>query len=353
MNSQRFETVVNLPLGHGAQPGELAFGELAGGGDGLLAELLGADVAVQVMPGLAVAHGADRGQRGAEVAALAKDAHFVEKTGGQHLLESLGDARVQHAAIRRFQREDAQGQGVVIRAPGSQMRRERPTAELPHFQRALDALGVARSKAGRGDRIDFGQPGVQRGPAEPGGLGVEFGAHGRIGLRQFGQAGLQRLEVEQGAADDQGLGAALANFLDKPARVRSELRRAIALRRVEDVEQVVHGLGALVSAGLGGADIHAAIDQRRVHADEFHGFAALSGLLDELQSRGGFAAGSRADEAENRLWGLLSHGFSARAGTGRRGRPGRSAARWGGRGCTGRRVRCAPYRAAGRSFLRA
>ena len=47
--------------------------------------------------------------------------------------------------------------------------------------------------------------------------------------------------------------------------------------------------------------------------------------------------------------GLLD-AISARAGTSRRVRVASSGARWGGHGCTGRRARCAPCRAAARSF---
>src|SRR5690606_30535593 len=45
-----------------AQPGELALGQLAGGGNGAFAEPGGVAGAVQVLPGLAIADGADRGQ---------------------------------------------------------------------------------------------------------------------------------------------------------------------------------------------------------------------------------------------------------------------------------------------------
>src|SRR5690606_29979898 len=81
-----------------AQPGELALGQLAGGGDGLVAEARRVAAAVEVLPGLAVADRADRGQvergrMGLQLRQRPQRAHLVEEAGGEHRVEAAGDAR--------------------------------------------------------------------------------------------------------------------------------------------------------------------------------------------------------------------------------------------------------------------
>src|SRR5690606_9493938 len=75
-----------------AQPGELALGELAGGEDRAVAEPGRGGRPVQVFPGLAVAHGADRRQlqwrrMPGELGQRAQGADLVEEALRQHGVE--------------------------------------------------------------------------------------------------------------------------------------------------------------------------------------------------------------------------------------------------------------------------
>jgi hypothetical protein len=95
---------------HAAQPGQLALGQLAGGGDAAFAQLAsGSPAAVQRLPGLAVAHAAHRRQVGVQVAARAQRAHLVQQARRQHGVKALGDALMQPGAVLRLQRKSGQG----------------------------------------------------------------------------------------------------------------------------------------------------------------------------------------------------------------------------------------------------
>jgi hypothetical protein len=80
---------------------------------------------------------------------------------------------------------------------------QRLAGNLPHLQGALDALAVAGRQALGGDRVHLGQQGVHGGPADVGGLGIQRGAHLRVGGRHLVQSLKQRLEVQHGAAHQQ------------------------------------------------------------------------------------------------------------------------------------------------------
>jgi len=51
-------------------------------------------------------------------------------------------------------------------------------------------------------------------------------------------------------------------------RIRDEARRRVRLRGIDDVDQVMRHLRALVERRLGGADVHAAIYLRRIDGDD-------------------------------------------------------------------------------------
>ena len=157
-----------------------------------------------------------------------------------------------------------------VARPGVVPGRQGLAGEPPDFERALDALRVGRRQARGGGRVDAGKLGMQRRPAARGGLGIDARAHPGIGLGHGVQAFAQGLEVQHRAADQQGQVSALRDLVDEPPRVGHEARRGIGLRRIEDVDQVVRHLGALGSAGLGGADVHAAVDEGRIDADDLH-----------------------------------------------------------------------------------
>jgi len=56
-----------------------------------------------------------------------------------------------------------------------------------------------------------------------------------------------------------------------------EVGGAVTLQRIEDVDQVVRHLREFGRGGLGGADVHAAVNQRRVDADDLHRPALRNG----------------------------------------------------------------------------
>ena len=202
----------------------------------------------------------------------------------------------------------------ALRALAPVERRHRFTAEQADLERALDALRVQRRQAGSGLRIQRGQPRVHRGPAVAGGLGIELRAQRRIGLRQLGQAVEQRLEIKHRAADQQRPRAAGLDLGHQAQRVADELRRRVARGRLEDVDQVMRHRGEFFRRRLGGADVHAAVHQRGVDADDLHRLATR----DRERGRR-LAAARRPGEAQRpqRRW-RAGRGGSGRCGRHRR-----------------------------------
>jgi hypothetical protein len=66
---------------------------------------------------------------------------------------------------------------------------------------------------------------------------------------------------------------ARADVVHELRGVFRELRGAVVLCRFEDVDQVMRHALALFTRGLGGADVHAAINIRAVHADDLYRLA--------------------------------------------------------------------------------
>jgi hypothetical protein len=89
--------------------------------------------------------------------------------------------------------------------------------------------------------------------------------------------------------------AAAVDIVDQARRVGRELRGRVGLARVEDVDQVVRQRGTLGHARLGGADVHAAVDQRRIDADDFQRHA-----FGQRQRDRALAAGGRPGQADPR-----------------------------------------------------
>ncbi len=111
-----------------------------------------------------------------------------------------------------------------------------------------------------------------------------------------------------------------ADLAHQPDRIGAELRSGIAFFRADEVDQVMGAAGLLGGAGLGGTDVHVAIDQRRIDADDFH-----RQLLRQGQRAGGLATGGRAEQQQG--------GWQPSRG-GSRGREGGCR----GSGCGGRRI---------------
>src|SRR5205085_760120 len=105
------------------------------------------------------------------------------------------------------------------------------------------------------------------GGAFGGGAGVELGAEGVIGAGAFEEAFDQRAEVEDGAGDEDGLGGGLKEGLG----VGDEAGGGVGFPGVGGVEHEVGDAGAGGGVGLGGADVHAAVDLHGVDGHDGEG----------------------------------------------------------------------------------
>ena len=126
-----------------------------------------------------------------------------------------------------------------------------------------------RRQAGGRDRVDTRQLGVQS-PASPRSRACasSVGAQRGVGRGQRVQALEQCLEIQHRPAHQQRQAAAGVDL--RISRRASATKRAAeyALGRLDHVDQVVRHRGAFGGAGFGGADVHAAVHQRRIDADD-------------------------------------------------------------------------------------
>ena len=216
--------------------------------------------------------------------------HFRQKVLRQHGFKPLGNAGVQHAAVGR-----QQGQGrQPIRQTGTgrrgrQQRTHGLAAQSADFQGTLNALGIVRGKAGGGQRVAQGEFGMERGPAPFGGFLVQRGAEGGVGLWQVRQPLGQGFEIQHGAAHQQRNLAACGDVVHTAAGIVGKLRRRIGLGGRQQVDQVMRHGGLLGGGGLGRANVHFAVNQGRVDADNFHRQVSSQG-----QCQAGFARGGGA-----------------------------------------------------------
>jgi hypothetical protein len=245
-------------LRHAAQPGDLPLGELARGGDAALAQVgqglgIGRRVAagVERFPGLPVAHAAHRGQVGRQVAARAQRRTSSRKPAASMASKRSAMRAVQPGAIGGLQREQHAAFGGLGRLVVARMKaRQRLAAAFPHLERALDALAVLRREPRGRHGVDLREPRVHGGPAVRGGFGVDARAHGRIGRGHGVDAVEQRLEIQHGAAHQQRQRAARADLADEPRGIGHEGGGAVALARIEDVDQVVRHRACSAAVGL-------------------------------------------------------------------------------------------------------
>ncbi len=117
-------------------------------------------------------------------------------------------------------------------------------------------------------------------------LGIERGAYRRVGLRQIAESFAECLEVQHRAADQQWDFSSLRDVMHQAQRIVAECGGGIGFGGGDDVDQVVRRAGERGGVRLGGADVHVAIHQRRVHADELHRQA-----LCQFHRDAGLAAG--------------------------------------------------------------
>ena len=303
-----------MALRHGAQPGDLALGKLARCEDTLVAQFVHRPLAVECFPGLAVTHATHGRQVGRQVTPRAQGPHLVYQPRIQHGVKALRDTRVQPGAVRGFQRHQwhrhqvQPGAGGCLAGPVKTA--QRTSRHAVYLQRTLYTLAVLRRQARGGKGVHprqlrmFGRPALRRG------LLLQPGADGRVGRGHIVQPLLQRLEVQHAAAHQQRQLAALVDLAYQTPRIAHKLGCAIRLQRVADVDQVVRHRRAFGQRGFGRADVHAAVDQRRVHTDDFHRVRACYGHGRRRLSRGG-GAGQRKAPGFRRL--LRRHALAPHA----------------------------------------
>jgi len=90
-----------------------------------------------------------------------------------------------------------------------------------------------------------------------------------------------------------GMRPAARDFRHRRQRVGAEFRRRIALRGVKNIHQAMRISGQHLTGRLGGTDVHAAIDQRRVDTDQLAGQHAR-----QLQCKIGLAGGGGAHQKD-------------------------------------------------------
>ena len=292
-----------------AEPGHLAFGILAGAGDGAGKGFVFAEAAFEDVGGFGVADGV-AGGGGESAGSGAEGAHFVEKAAGVHAAGAFGDAGAEDGA-GKFEAEEQGARAVPGVGEGTAVGEEFVGAE-----EAPGVFGVA--DAVEGGRVE-GADGVAEGGESAGieeglGAGAEGGGGGRVGGEAFGEA----FDVEAGAAGDE----------DRAAAGGGGDGGGVAADGVEpradgkgfggggEVEAEGGNGGAFGGGGFGGADVHAAVDGHGVGGEDGEGGR---GAFGEGLGDGAFSRGGRAHEdagAEGGMVGGWHGGGVAQEGAG-------------------------------------
>ena len=237
-------------------------------------------------------------------------ADFVEEAGIEHRIEALFDALVQHCALRRRQRElqdlERETRALGVALPVA----DRLAAEAIHLQRPLDALRIGGVDARRGVGIDCGKLRMQCRPTMHIRFGRDLRAHRFVRFRHVRQAFQQRTEIQAGAAGKNRQLALRDDAVDGALRIRRELRRRIRLPRFAHVDQVVRHQRQFLAGRLGRADVEAAIDQRRIDADDL----ALQPLrqLERIRALARRGRAHQGDGARARIQAQASRPFASR-----------------------------------------
>ena len=199
---------------------------------------------------------------------------------------------MQYCAVARLERNREQHERRIgVRAPGADQFAHRPPAQGVNFERPLDALRIAGLKTRRGLRIDRRQPCMHRRPAELRRLVIQRCTRGRVGGGQVIEAGRECTRIEHRAAHQQRQSTSAANFADQLPRIAHEAGGRIRLARIDQIDQVMRHGSQLGRGRFGSADVHAAIDQRRVDADDLDLEA-----LDQTHGDCAFSRGGRAEQ---------------------------------------------------------
>ncbi|OPZ69496.1 MAG: hypothetical protein BWY83_01956 [bacterium ADurb.Bin478] len=166
--------------------------------------------------------------------------------------------------------------------------RDGPAGKFIHLQGADDALGIVDVQAVVGLRIHSLQIGIDR-------LASLFAyslppLFFDLRVRDLGckQSADQRLEIKARAADHPHTTPAAQKVRDAATGLASELAGAVGLIRIADVDKMVGNPAAFLRGGLGGADVHKAVNLARISGHDIGGEPArqLEGQLGLADRRG-------------------------------------------------------------------
>ena len=273
-------------------PGNLPLGQLAASDDALFDGSGAVGHAVQVLPDLPVADAAHGGAIGAKVWAGFEYGHFVDEARLYHALKAYGNAAMQFGARR-------------IQGDGKCLPRWRSTllcgvvcarsfaAGHDKFEGADEALAVVRHDARRASRIETGEFGVQGGGTFAVQARFNSGTIMWIGSGQAVHSDIEGVVIEHGTADEDGNLSRLKSRLDFMRRIGGKTGSRVGFFRVKNVNEGVRITDEGCSVRFGGADIHAAIDLRRIDTNEVHGMT-----VNEGKGKVGLAGRGRAEDAD-------------------------------------------------------
>ena len=298
-----------MDAGVGAEPRLLPSDEAAGPQGGVGDRLVDRRRAVDDRQRLRVA---DRPARGPPLpqAEVDQRARLVDEPGVEHRAGPALDALVEELAVEPEPDDDGRADELA----GRHRRAERTTGEGDDLEGAHDAAAVVRLDGSGGPWVDRAQ----------------LGEEGRDALRRqpplegapdlgVGRRDLEAVEggphVEPGPTRDDRERATTQDVLDVAPRLSLVGGDARLLGDVEDVDLVVRDAVALPDRHLGGPDVHAPVELRRVGADDL-----AAEPLGERDGEVGLAGRRRPDDTDDE--GHVSRCARPR-GCRRRGRTGR------------------------------
>ena len=216
-----------------AEPGELAFRELARRGDARRPQRRGIDAAVEELPGLPVADAAHRRQIGVQRVARAQCRELVDEARGEHGVEAFARSSACSAARSGGHERDRDRRGRARHPPRARPAARRAAGRQSRRPRAR--AGSAARRWPRGARRSRGSTRA-RSACSAGHPSAAARASRRARTRRIGggqrrEPVAQRLEIEHRAADDERHRAARANAGDGRHRVRAEPRGRIRVGR--------------------------------------------------------------------------------------------------------------------------
>ena len=161
------------------------------------------------------------------------------------------------------------------------------------FEGADEALAVVRHDARRASRIETGEFGVQGGGTFTVQARFNNGTIMWIGSGQAVHSDIEGVVIEHGTADEDGNLSCLVSRLDFMRRIGSKTGSRVGLFRVKNVNEGVRITDEGCCVRFGGADIHAAIDLRRIDTNEVHGLTVSKG-----KGKIGLAGRGRTEDAD-------------------------------------------------------